>query len=326
MFDFHPIIWLQSWASPALTAVMNGVSLLGYTRAYVAIAVLLAFGLRMRPAVALLVLISLNGAFTDIAKNAAQSPRPDWSHGQVRALWLYAGDLRQRSADTPTEVEDSYGFPSGHVSAATTFAVGLGVLLHWRRWRWAIVAGWILLMAVARMYLGRHFLGDVIGGFGVGLAVLAVGFGVLKVGHLARELCAHDPWPAHRILAVATILAGGALAVGLPDGGDAGRLLGAAIGVLVMVNHDVFEPAGSLRTRLMLVTTAAAAFGAAWFVMSLALREADPSSVSALRLCASALPNAALLTIPTLLPRRFLYRPLVNQLSRDTGTRRRGVS
>ena len=36
MFEVHPIVWLQSWASPALTAAMNGISLLGYTRAYVA--------------------------------------------------------------------------------------------------------------------------------------------------------------------------------------------------------------------------------------------------------------------------------------------------
>ena len=44
MFEVHPIIWMQSWASPVLTAVMNGISLLGYTRAYVAISALRAFG------------------------------------------------------------------------------------------------------------------------------------------------------------------------------------------------------------------------------------------------------------------------------------------
>jgi hypothetical protein len=184
------------------------------------------------------------------------------------------------------------------------------------------VAAWILLMALARMYLGRHFLGDVVGGVGVGLAALAVGFGVLKVGHLARELCAHDPWPAHRILAVATILAGGALAAGLPDGGDAGRLLGAGIGVLVLINHDVFERAGSRRARAMLVAAASAAFGAAWFIMSLVLRDADPSSVSAVRLCANALPIAALLTAPALLPRRFLSRSIGTELSRHSGRQR----
>ena len=66
MFDVHPIVWLQSWASPTLTAVMNAISTLGYTRACVAIAALLAFGFRQRAAVPLLVLLALTGAFTDI--------------------------------------------------------------------------------------------------------------------------------------------------------------------------------------------------------------------------------------------------------------------
>ena len=50
MFDVDPVVWLQSWASPSLTAVMNAISTLGYTRACIAIAALLAFGFRQRAA------------------------------------------------------------------------------------------------------------------------------------------------------------------------------------------------------------------------------------------------------------------------------------
>src|SRR5262245_38084825 len=160
MFDVHPIIWLQSWASPTLTAVMNGISLLGYTRAYIAIAALLAFGFRFRVAIPLLVLVSLNAAFTDIAKVAASMPRPD-ADSRVQALSIYASSLRHRDADTPTQVEDSNGFPSGHVAATTAFAVGLAMLVGSKRRRWVFVVAWIAAMAFSRMYLGRHFLGDV---------------------------------------------------------------------------------------------------------------------------------------------------------------------
>src|SRR5688500_1908518 len=106
---------------------MNGISMLGYTRAYVATILFLALGLRIRAAIALLVLIALNGAMTDIATAAAETPRPDCSEG-VQALSVWAGDVRGRDSDTPTEVEDDYGFPSGHVSATTAFAVGLVLL------------------------------------------------------------------------------------------------------------------------------------------------------------------------------------------------------
>lgn len=301
MFDVDPVIWLQSWASPALTAVMNGISTLGYTRACFAIATLLAFGFRMRAAVPLLVLLALNGAFTDIAKTAASLERPD-ADTRVQSLSVWASELRQRDADTPTEVEDSYGFPSGHVSTATTFAVGLAMLLAWARRGWALATAWIVAMALSRMYLGRHFLGDVIGGVFVGLGTIAVAFGILKLAHLVRESRKHHPWPAHRIMAIAVVFAGGALLVGLPDAGDAGRLLGTAIGTLFLVNHDVFERAATVRARVVLTVAAAAGFGAAWAVMSAALTEASPDSISAVRMAASALPNAALLIVPALLP------------------------
>ena len=321
MFEVHPIIWLQSWASPALTAVMNGISLLGYTRAYVAIAALLLFAFRVRPAVALLVLIAVNGAFTDIAKTAASMPRPD-ADTRVQALSMYASKLRQRSADTPTQVEDSYGFPSGHVSATTVFAVGLALLLQWKRRGWTLAVVWIAAMALSRMYLGRHFPGDVIGGVLVGLAALWLAFGGLKLSHLARELRAHHPWPAHRVMTVAIVLAAGALAFGLPDAGDAGRLLGTAIGVLFLVRHDVVAGAASWRARTVLLTTAAAGFAVTWWAMSIVLDHVSPDSVSALRLAASAVPSAALLVLPACVPSRLLHGRLTPALVEGRRARR----
>ena len=321
MFDVHPIIWLQSWASPALTAVMNGISLLGYTRACVAIALLLAFGFRVRAAVPLLILVALSGALTDIAKTAASLPRPD-ADSRVQALTVFASQLRQRPADTPTEMEDSYGFPSGHVSATTSFVVGLGLLLRWSRRLWVIAALWVAVMALSRMYLGRHFPGDVIGGVAVGLATVWLGFRVLKVGHLAHDSRVHDPWPAHRVMTVAIVLAAGALLIGLPDAGDAGRMLGTASGALFLVSHDVFARLSTVKARIMLVVIAGVAFAVAWVVMSLGLRLAAPSSASALRLAASALPNAALLIVPACIPARLLRGPLMPELAPGTAGRR----
>ena len=100
-----------------------------------------------------------------------------------------------------------------------------------------------------------------------------------------------------------------ALLVGLPDAGDAGRLLGTAIGTLYLVRHDVFEREVTLPARAVLLVAAAAGFAAAWWVMSVALEQASPDSVSALRLAASALPNAALLIVPTLIPARLWREP-----------------
>ena len=321
MFEVHPIVWLQSWASPTLTAAMNGISLLGYTRAYVAIIALMAFGFGARVAVPLLVLVSLNAALTDVAKVAAEMPRPD-ADSRVQALSLYASSLRDRDADTPTEVEDSHGFPSGHVSAATTFAVGLAMLMGSKRRRWVFAAAWIAVMALSRMYLGRHFLGDVIGGVGVGLITVVIALLVLKLDHLVRESRKHHPWPAHRVMAIAIVLAGGALLVGLPDAGDAGRLLGTAAGVLFLVSHDVFASETSIRARAVLLFASAAGFAGAWMVMAAALAHVSPDSASSVRLAASALPNAALLMVPAWIPRQILRGSLMPRLSGGSHARR----
>jgi membrane-associated phospholipid phosphatase len=305
MFDIHPIVWLQSWSSPFMTGFMNGVSLLGYTRACIALAVLLAFFFRLRPALALFVLLGVNGALTDVAKTTAALPRPDWVSGDVQRLALFVRNMPAPAGDAAPPPEDSYGFPSGHVSATTAFAVGLALLFRFRRTGWALVVAWIALMALSRMYLGRHFLGDVIGGVVVGLTSAGIAFAILRVGHLAKGLQTHRPWPVHRVMVIAAALAVSALIAGLPDTGDAGRLVGLSAGLLVLVNHDLFTPAGSIRGRVLLLMSAALGFGVVWWLTTLVPREEVLSRASALRFVVSALPTAAMLIVPAMLPRRL---------------------
>jgi hypothetical protein len=166
-------------------------------------------------------------------------------------------------------------------------------------------------MGISRMYLGRHFLGDVIGGVGVGLLTVVSALVVLKLDHLVSELRKHHPWPAHRIMAIAIVMAGAALLVGLPDAGDAGRLLGTAMGVLFLVDHDVFRRETSVRARAVSVLASAVGFGAAWMVMSTALEQVSSDSASSMRLVASALPSVALLIVPAIVPRRLLHGSLM---------------
>jgi hypothetical protein len=195
------------------------------------------------------------------------------------------------------------------VSATTSFFVAAGMLFRWRRRGWSFAAGAIAAMAVSRMYLGRHFLVDVAGGVGIGVLSVAVGFGILRLAHLAREAREHDPgYSAYRVMVVALVLAGGAVLLGLPDAGDAGRLLGTATGVIALVGRDAFEYGRTRTARTMLLATAAAAFAVAWGLMTFLLNELEPSGVSAMRLAVSALPNAALLVVPAYLPRLLRLR------------------
>jgi membrane-associated phospholipid phosphatase len=187
MFQAEPVLWLQSVASPALTWILHGVTLLGYAPAYVVLVLFLAFAVRMRPALSVLLALLLAVTATDTLKNGVAFPRPSdvdarvvepgdsppvplVPQGAATSFWgLPTTEARAALRATP---EPSYGFPSGHVSAAAAFCIGLAVFFRWRGTVLLAVC-WPFLMGLSRMYLGRHFLADVIGGLMVGALAAA---------------------------------------------------------------------------------------------------------------------------------------------------------
>jgi len=111
-----------------------------------------------------------------------------------------------------------YSFPSGH---ATSAAIGFGVLAHdleigSRGARFAVAGLLIVLVALSRVVLGVHFVGDVVAGMLVGAAFLAG----------AIWLTEHDPRSGF-VLAVAL----GAIAFVVSGASHDGvTILGAALG------------------------------------------------------------------------------------------------
>jgi hypothetical protein len=84
--------------------------------------------------------------------------------------------------------ETSYGLPSGHASGALAAWGGLATLLA-RRWLWWLAGPLIGLISLSRLYLGVHFLSDVVVGWLLAAAVIGL---VLAVTPLGRRLLG---WP-----------------------------------------------------------------------------------------------------------------------------------
>jgi len=109
-----------------------------------------------------------------LLKNYFGRVRPDFAHGGARL--------------------DSLSYPSGHSSGIATL-VTVALILAWpllaaAARRWALVAGvaLVLLVGLTRMWLGVHFLSDVVGGWalGVGWSLLtALVFGAFAEGRAA---------------------------------------------------------------------------------------------------------------------------------------------
>ena len=87
--------------------------------------------------------------------------------------------------------ENSYSFPSGHAMASCALAVSLIFLLWPTRWRWWALAGGVLYMCViafTRMYLGVHYPTEILAGWAVSTAWVAIVFGVVRYRSRLRKL------------------------------------------------------------------------------------------------------------------------------------------
>jgi membrane-associated phospholipid phosphatase len=151
---------------PLLTALMADVSRLGAAEGLIALIAVGSLSLWRRDRCWALVLPPLmagTGALQFLAKWAVDRPRPDLQ---------------------------PWGFPSGHVLSLVVF-FGFLAYLGWtsgtssrrRRAIALLCASPVLVVAYSRLYLDRHWLTDLAGGFAVGLAYLLL---VLLIVEVAR--------------------------------------------------------------------------------------------------------------------------------------------
>ena len=99
----------------------------------------------------------------------------------LNVLMKYAFHRARPSFDNPLLALSTYSFPSGHVAGTTLFYGVMAAMLvskidAWRA-RVIIVAtaiALIMLVALSRVYLGVHYLSDVLGGFAEAIAWLTL--------------------------------------------------------------------------------------------------------------------------------------------------------
>ena len=83
--------------------------------------------------------------------------------------------------DDPVLTLTTYSFPSGHTAGATVFYGFLAAFLlshpraqPWRGWILAVAVAMIVLVGVSRIYLGVHYLTDVVAALVEGVLWLAI--------------------------------------------------------------------------------------------------------------------------------------------------------
>ncbi len=95
--------------------------------------------------------------FNYIGKLAFAAPRPYWVSPQVKGLWS----------------ETSFGIPSGHAQYSMT-VFGTIAAYYKKAWLWVVMGLTIFFVGFSRLYLGVHFLHDVLAGWLIGGLILFV--------------------------------------------------------------------------------------------------------------------------------------------------------
>lgn len=171
-FDETVLRAVNSVASPLLDAMAVAITQLGGVIGVLAItagAVLILWGRGLHKK-ALLLLIGVGGGviLNVLLKAIFQRDRPQ--------LW-------ERIV-----TENSYSFPSGHAMASSALALSLIVLFWPTKWRWLVViiaSLYMIVIALTRLYLGVHYPTDILAGWMVSGAWVAL---VMSIVSYRRQL------------------------------------------------------------------------------------------------------------------------------------------
>lgn len=163
--DKHVAEWFHQRTTPGLTAAMQVITDFASTLWVTCVAVITGLVLWWKRCwyrlLALVLVIPGGMALLPLLKMAFHRQRPSFED-----VFL---------------ISQGYSFPSGHTMAATLLYGLLAVFAvlafdAWRARAWAVLGAFVMVLLVgfSRVYLGAHYLSDVLGAVAAGLAWLAL--------------------------------------------------------------------------------------------------------------------------------------------------------
>lgn len=183
MFNTDITHFLQQFDSPIIYWLMVFVSALGMIPVILTIILGITFSIDFKKGLVLINIVAWTALLTATFKEQINFPRPiDVDHSVINHFYEPTNiDLSEQQPtaffeafseplleQTRNDNWKRYGLPSGHTSIQIALWFSLIILF---RKRWIKITGLavIVLTMISRLYLGHHFLGDVIGGALLGL-------------------------------------------------------------------------------------------------------------------------------------------------------------
>ncbi len=292
MFQTEPILFLQSFSNDFTDFFFIAITRLGdpETAFFVLGAVL--FGTDLRKGFVLVHMVTWAAVATIWAKDFFALPRPFHIDAGVRAIGkdLAPTPFKGAGAEAFWQLPDKtaiefarwyfgsrFGFPSGHTSGAVSLYGGLAMLFP--RKPVILACGLVMLLVpFSRLYLGRHFIADVLGGYLLGAACVFVIYAVmvkLPAMHQVLVPAGKRPWLKPGKFFLPAYLFGLPLLAILVAPGRAAYpalLLGLNLGFYIVLARGLPDDGGPVLRRIMRVCISALVFLMARYVFDQAVR------------------------------------------------------
>jgi membrane-associated phospholipid phosphatase len=255
---------------------MQQITQMGYPSLIVPIIVIAIFGINFKKSFLLFQLFMWTDMITDILKILIEFPRPYYVdkkainlENNITSTSSFSGNgikgifaLPDNQTLNTFRLQEAYksgsfGFPSGHVSLTTALWGGSATVFDNRLIK-ILTPFTMVLMAFSRVYLGKHFIGDVVGGAIVGLISIVV-FAYFLKSSLKQNFFKKESFElAFRrtnlffycfMFVIPIILVAFSLIGSHPLSTDTGYLLGMNVAYLLIIRKGIPADIGTTRQR-----------------------------------------------------------------------------
>ncbi|WP_026370384.1 phosphatase PAP2 family protein [Kallotenue papyrolyticum] len=271
---------LQDAWTPWLTVLMAAITTLGGPVVYLFVAPVVFWLWSTRQGYRFLVLVLVAIWLNSVLKDGAAALVSDRGPLYATRPYLFAPEIRTCRSVPLFEAqallarlcreEESFAFPSGHAQASIVFWGYLALVVR-RRWVSILALVAVLLIGLSRVYLGQHWPSDVVGGWLIGAALVALGVWLFRRGQRhARSF--------NRVL-LALVLCWAPLLVWFdPDptfnrARALGLLVGGSLGYLVQMRWVPFSPHASWPRQVLKLLIGLGSVAALYLALSRLLPE-----------------------------------------------------